>query len=406
VTTSSGFATRAGRDLARGVAIACVLALIVAAALWWILSSANSRRVVAYFDQAVGVYSGSNVEVLGVRVGSIDSVTPAGTQVRVVMSVQRGVRIPANVKAVVVAPSVVSDRYVQLAPVYTGGPTLTDNAVIPRTRTATPVELDQLYDSLNKVATSLGPNGANANGSLSDLLNTLAKNLNGNGQNLHDTITQLSQLTTTLDSNKNDLFGTVDNLAKFTQTLANSDATVRQFTNQLSDVSGFLAGQRGQLAAAVDQLGTSLGQIQSFIQSNRAELKSNVDNLADVTKVLVNERSALAETLDVAPLALDDVVNSYNAASGTLDARADLNDLSQPVLVTICKLLQQGTPSNVPPVLSQACQQVAPILQGLVPLPSAAQVLSSIQQGKLPPLPLPLAGVVYGSASTPTGGGK
>lgn len=404
--TSSGFATRAGRDLARGVAIACVLALVVAAAVWWIFMGANSRRVVAYFDQAVGVYNGSNVEVLGVKVGTIDSVTPEGKQVRVVMSVDRSVQIPADAKAVVVAPSVVSDRYVQLAPAYTGGPTMADNSVIPLNRTATPVELDQLYSSLDKVSSSLGPNGANANGSLSNLLNTLAANLNGNGQNLHDTITQLSQLTTTLDTNKNNLFATVDNLAQFTQTLANSDATVRQISSQLSDVTGFLASQKSQLAAAVQQLGQALGQIQSFIQVNRGELKSNVDNLAAVTKVLVDERSSLAEVLDVAPLALDDVVNAYNASSGTLDARADLNDLSQPVLVQVCKLLQQSTPSNVPPTLTSACDTVAPILQGLVPLPTAAQVLQSMQQGKLPPLPLPMAGVVYGSSASPNGRGQ
>jgi phospholipid/cholesterol/gamma-HCH transport system substrate-binding protein len=404
--TTSGFATKGGKDLARGVAVACVLALVVAAAVWWIFSGANSRRIVAYFDQAIGVYAGSNVEVLGVKVGSIDSVTPVGTQVRVDMTVDRSIRIPSNAKAVVVAPSVVSDRYVQLAPVYTGGATMADNGVIPQSRTATPVELDQLYDSLNKVSTSLGPNGANANGSLSNLLDTLANNLNGNGQNLHDTITQLSQLTTTLDSNKDDLFATVDNLSQFTQTLAGSDATVRQFIGQLSDVSGFLAGQRGQLADAVSELGTALGQVQGFIKDNRAEIKSNVDNLAAVTRVLVNERSALAEVLDEAPLALDDVVNSYNGASGTLDARADLNDLANPPIVEVCKLLEQTTPSNVPPVLANACKQIAPVLQGLVPLPSAAQVLTSLQQGKLPPLPLPLAGVVYGTPNSATGSGK
>jgi virulence factor Mce-like protein len=319
------------------------------------------------------------------------------------MSVDRSIRIPADAQAVVVAPSVVSDRYVQLAPVYTGGPTMADNTVIPASRTATPVELDQLYQSLNKVSADLGPNGANKSGSLSDLLNALAANLNGNGQNLHDTITQLSQLATTLDSNKDNLFATVDNLAQFTQTLANSDATVRQFTQQLDNVSGFLAGQRGQLAAAVSQLGTALGQVQGFIQDNRAMIKSNVDNLRSVTQVLVNERSSLAEVLDEAPLALDDVVNSYNAASGSLDARADLNDLSNPPVVEVCHLLQQLTPSNIPPVLAQACGQIAPILQGAVPLPSAAQVIQSLQQGKLPPLPLPLAGVVYGTPSTGSG---
>lgn len=397
------FATRARRDFARGVAVACVLALVIAAVVWWIFASANTRKISAYFDQTIGVYAGSDVRVLGVTVGTIDSVTPEGTQVRVDMSVDRSIRIPAGAQAVVVAPSVVSDRYVQLAPVYTGGPTMTDNAVIPVARTATPVELDQLYQSLNKVSTDLGPNGANKNGSLSDLLNTLAGNLNGNGQNLHDTITQLSQLATTLDSNKDNLFATVDNLAQFTQTLANSDATVRKFTQQLDNVSGFLAGQRGQLAAAVSQLGTALGQVQGFIQNNRGMIKSNVDNLQQVTQVLVNERASLAEVLDEAPLALDDVVNSYNAASGSLDARADLNDLANPPIVEVCHLLQQLTPSNIPPVLAQACSQIAPILQGAVPLPSAAQVIQSLQQGKLPPLPLPLAGVLYGTPSTGSG---
>lgn len=408
--TTSGFATRAGRDLARGVAIACVLALIVAAAVWWIFSGAESRQVIAYFDQAIGVYGGSDVDMLGVKIGSIDSVTPVGTQVRVVMSVDRNVPIPADADAVVVAPSVVSDRYVQLAPAYTGGPTMADDAVIPIQRTATPVELDQLYDSLNKVSTSLGPTGANADGSLSNLLNTLAANLNGNGQNLHDTITQLSALTTTLNDNKTALFDTVDNLAAFTKTLADSDATVRQFTQELTNVTGFLAGQKSQLAAAVAELGQALGEVQGFIQDNRAAIKSNVDNLASVTQVLVQERAALAEVLDVAPLALDDVVNAYNAASGTLDARADINDLSQPVLVEICKLLKQTTPAGVPAVLSTACNQIAPIIQGLVPLPTPAQVVESLQKGQLPPLPLPLAGVVYGSSATPTaattGGGK
>jgi virulence factor Mce-like protein len=383
-----------------------VLALVIAAAVWWIFQSANTRRISAYFDQTIGVYAGSDVRVLGVKVGTIDSVSPVGTQVRVDMSVDRSVRIPSGAQAVVVAPSVVSDRYVQLAPVYTGGATLGDNGVIPASRTATPVELDQLYSSLNKVSTALGPNGANSNGSLSDLLNTLANNLNGNGQNLHDTITQLSQLATTLDSNKNNLFATVDNLAQFTQALANSDATVRKFTGQLDNVSAFLAGQRGQLADAVSQLGTALGQVQGFIQNNRSLIKSNVDNLAQVTKVLVDERAALAEVLDTAPLALDDVVNSYNAASGSLDARANINDLANPPIVEVCHLLQQVTPTNLPAVLAQACSQIAPVVQGVLPLPSAAQVLQSLQQGKLPPLPLPLAGVVYGTPTSPTGGTK
>ena len=404
----TSFATRAGQNLARTISIICVFALVVALILWWISAGANTNKITAYFDQTVGVYPGSTVRVLGVQVGTIDDVTPEGTQVKVEMSVDRNVKIPAGAQAVVVAPSVVSDRYIQLAPVYNGGAVMSDNATITRDHTATPVELDQLYTSLNKLATALGPNGANSKGALSDLLNTAAANLDGNGQNLHDTITQLSDLSQTLDSNKDNLFSTVDNLAKFTTTLANSDATVRTVTQQLSDVSGFLASERGNLGAAVQQLSTALGQVQSFISDNRSAIKSNVDNLTQVTQVLVQERSALAETLDTAPLALTNLVNSYNAASGSLDARADLNDLSNPPAVIVCHLLEQLAPGSIPAAIKAACDTLAPVLQGLVPLPSPASIIEDLQSGKIPPLPLPIAGVLYTTPTTgsTSGGGK
>ncbi len=298
----------------------------------------------------------------------------------------------------VVAPSVVSDRYVQLTPAYTSGPKLADNATIPRERTATPVELDQLYDSLNKLTTTLGPNGANKNGALSDLLNTAAANLKGNGQNLGDTIKQLGEATKTLSGSKDDLFATVDNLQKFVTTLANSDQQVRSFNTQLAQVSGNLAGQRADLGDALRELSGALGQVQSFIKDNRDVLKSNVDKLTGVTKVLVDQRAALAEILDVAPTGIGNVANAYNAASGTLDARADLNELSQPPIVMVCNLVRQVTPKNLPPVLSDACGQLAPVLTGVLPLPSFQQILTSMQQGKVPPLPVPLLGQMLGSA--------
>ena len=385
-------ATRTRLGLAQAVAIVCVLALVVATAAWWLLYATNQNKITAYFSAAVGLYPGSDVRILGVRVGSIDAVTPQGTTVKVVLSVDKSVQVPANAQAVVVSPSVVSDRYVQLTPVYTGGAAMADNATIPRERTATPVELDQLYQSLDKLTTTLGPNGANKNGALSDLLNTAAANLAGNGQNINDTIKQLGQATQTLAGSKDDLFGTVDNLQKFVTTLAQSDQQVRTFNDQLAQVSGYLAGERTDLGDALSQLSTALGQVQGFIKDNRDEIKSNVDKLADVTKVLVDQRAALAETLDVAPLALGNLQNSYNAASGTLDTRADINELTQPPITMVCNLIKQTTPKNVPQVLSDACGQLAGVLNQALPLPSVAQVISSLQQGKLPPLPVPLLG--------------
>ncbi|GAA1279727.1 MCE family protein [Saccharothrix xinjiangensis] len=384
--------TKAGRGLTRALAMACVLVIVAAAALWWAFAGGDTRRVTAIFGAAVGVYPGSDVRVLGVRIGSIDEVEPQGTAVRVTMSLDRSVEVPADAQAVVVAPSVVSDRYVQLAPAYTGGPTLEDGVTIPRERTATPVELDQLYESLNELTTALGPNGANRDGALSDLLDGAAATLDGNGQALGDTVEQLGDAARTLSGSRDDLFATVDQLQKFTGMLAANDSQVRDVNRQLAEVAGFLADEREDLGAALTELAGALGQVQGFIQDNRAVLKSNVDKLAGITQVLVNQRAALAETLDVAPLALGNLQNTYNAASGTLDTRANINELNQPPIVLVCKLVQGIEPGRVPGALAQACRQLEPILSGQVALKPPAEVLSDLARGKVP-LPLPLAGV-------------
>lgn len=391
--------TRLGQSLARGIAVACVLGLVVAGGLWWTLKDAGTKRVTAFFPSVVGLYEGNDVRVLGVGMGTVTHIEPMGDRVRVEMEYDRGVRIPADVKAAVIAPSLVSDRYVQFGPAYSGGPQLEDAATIPMERTAVPLEVDELYNSLHRMSESLGPNGANRDGSLSDLLNTAAANLDGNGAELNNMITKLSRAAGTLSGNKDDLFATVENLGTFATTLAESDGQVRRFEQQLADVSGFLAGERENLAATVRQLAVTLESVQTFVEDNRGRVKSNVDKLASVTRVLVEQRAALAETLDVAPVGLSNLVNAYNASSGTLDARSNLNELTQPPVAMVCSLLRQ-TPEQLDAV-GDACAEVAPLLDGTVPAPSVAQTVNALNQGQLPPLPLPIAGVVYGS-----GGGQ
>jgi phospholipid/cholesterol/gamma-HCH transport system substrate-binding protein len=392
---STHSASRLGRDLTRGVTIAIVLALVVAAALWWVLLDANQRRYVAMFTGVVGLYEDNDVRVLGVRVGEVDSVEPRGDLVRVEMLVDRDVSIPSGADAVIVAPSLVSDRYVQFTPAYTGGPAMAEGTVLGHERTATPLEVDELYASLNRVSRTLGPNGANADGALSDLLDTAAANLDGNGESMNQTIVQLSKLADTLSGSDQDLFATVDNLRKFTSALAASDEQVNEFSEQAAEVSAFLADERDDLAAAVQQLGVALGAVQQFINDNRTRLKSNVDKLAAVTQVLVEQRAALSEVLDIAPVALSNIINSYNGSAGTLDARADLNELSQPPIVMICRLLRQGTPKELPPALADTCDTLAPIVDGAVRVPPVSDVLAALQSGEAPPIPLPLA-EVYG----------
>ncbi|MEV6642874.1 MCE family protein [Amycolatopsis sp. NPDC051371] len=323
--------TRAGVLTTRFVAAAILLALVVTAALWWVFSGSGQHHVTAFFSRAVGVYSGSDVRVLGVRIGQVDSVTPRGEQVQVDMTVDGSVGIAEDTTVLVIAPSVVADRYVQFAKPARGGPRLKNGASIPAQRTATPVELDQLYASLDTLSKALGPNGANSQGALSDLLKTGAQNLQGNGQAFNDSVRNFAQLARTLAGNSGDLFGTVDELQRFTTMLATNDQQVSGVNQQLSQISGTLAANSGELAHALASLGQALGDVQAFIRDNRGAIKSNVDNLVTTTHTLVEQRQSLAETLDGVPLAVSNVLNAIDPATGRLMGRDNVLEYYPPM---------------------------------------------------------------------------
>jgi phospholipid/cholesterol/gamma-HCH transport system substrate-binding protein len=365
--------------------LVAVVAVLVASGLY-IVMQGPSRLVTAYFASATGVFEDNSVRVLGVPVGDIVEIAPEGTRVRVEMRIDDpDLKLPAEAKAVVISPSLVTGRYVQLTPTWSGGPELADGAVIPIERTAVPLGVDDLARTADELADALGPSGLNSEGALSDALDVGADNLGGNGQALNDTIRNLGELSGTLADSREDLFGTVTELQKFVSMLAANDGEVREFNRRLEDVAGFLAAERGDLATAVRELSIALGEVADFVRDNRELVKSNVDRLTDVTAVVVEQRKALAEVLDVAPAALGNLALAYNGASGTLDTRANINELTLPLPVLVCELVRRTGP--VPPELAAVCDQIAPILEGLVPLPSAAEVITSLQSGQPPPVP-------------------
>ncbi|MCX4514709.1 MCE family protein [Streptomyces sp. NBC_01619] len=325
------------RRLLRRAALVTAPAVIAAAVvtLW---PQPDPVRVTAYFPRTVGIYPGSDVRVLGVRIGEVKEITPQGERVRVTLEYDPGRRVPADAKAAIINSSVVSDRYLQLLPVYRSGPVMRSGDVIPEKRTAVPVELDRVFESLHTTAEALGPRGANKDGSLSRLLGVSADNLEGQGENLHQTVEDLSLAVTTLSDGRKDMFGTIRNLQVFTAVLAADDKNVRSFNDSLEQVAGQLAAEREDLAAALRHLGVALADVSDFVRKNKKSLTSNVEGLSKVTKVLVTQQAALAELLEVAPTGLSNLQNAYNAGAGTLDTRNNPDHPQDPAAL-LCSLL-------------------------------------------------------------------
>lgn len=309
---------------------AVVLLLAIGGGTWWYVNSTSGRtNFTAMFRESVGVYPGSDVRMLGVKVGGVDKVTPQGTQVRVSMHLDRGVAAAADTRAVIISPSLVSDRYVQLTAPYGGsGPKLAAGTVIPIGRTATSVEIDQLTNSIVQLTKALGPEGANKNGALADLLNVGAANLRGNGRAMNQAIDKLSQFSATWSGNRTDLFKTLSNLATFTHTLQSNDRSVRGLNTSLAAVAKVLADDRQSFTAALQQLSVALEKVKTFIDHNKSLISTNVAKLSTITQTLLDERDSLNQALQSAPLALQNLINTYDPTHNALVGRADLNELS------------------------------------------------------------------------------
>ena len=335
--------------LTRVLAFVAVVAVLVAMVLV-MLPDERKNFVTASFPRTVSLYEGSDVRILGVPVGTVDSVTPSGTDVTVRMSYDAKYKVPADANALIISPAIVGDRFVQLTPVYTGGPVMASSATLSEEQTSTPLELDEIYQSIDDLTVALGPDGANSEGALTRLLDTTAKNFAGQGEQFNQTIKDIGKLTGTLDNNKEELFGTVRQMERFVGALARNDQTVRRFNESLASAAGMLEGERDDLAASLKNLGIAMREVSAFVRENRDSLSENIEGLNVVSKILVKQRSALSETLNTAPLALNNLFHTYNPSTGTLDTRANVGEsitqLENDPKLFLCAIVNQTDTSG------------------------------------------------------------
>ncbi|MFD9667556.1 MCE family protein [Rhodococcus sp. NPDC059968] len=317
---------------------AVVILASVASGLVYAQSLQSETHVAAYFQNSIGLYEGDRVMLRGVPVGAVSKIEPAGDQVKVEFSFDSSYPVPADARAAIVAPTLVTGRYIQLSPTYVDGATLGDGAEIPLDRTVVPVEYDEVRAQLDELVTTLGPDGLNGDGSVSRLLDTSAQALDGNGFAVHDAMTNLSDATETLKTGAPDLFGTVKNLQVFVSNLSASDRELAGFSSELSSLSHLLNNNRTELDAALNSVVAMLPRVEKFVSDNRGRLTTDVSALTDVTRVLAERQDEIAQTLHVAPTVLADLYNIYDPDSNSLTGALAAPDLPEPVSL-ICALL-------------------------------------------------------------------
>jgi phospholipid/cholesterol/gamma-HCH transport system substrate-binding protein len=346
-----------------------------------VTSGTPQMTITARFATAPGLYPDNFVDVLGMPVGKVTKVTPGPTYVTVVMEVPASTPIPARAQAVIMAPQVVNDRYVQLSPAYTGGPRMQNEAVIPVARTAVPISVDSIVDSLDQLSNALGPNGANAHGALSAFVASSAHAFGGDGPALHATLTSLGTALSALSSKSPELTALFDNLGNLSQVASQYTTTYQAFANNLAVVSTDLASDDSDIGAALANLQKALGALAQFTSTNASALGQSVTNLDAFAGAVATKQRQLAQVYADLPTALSNLTQAVDprapggpALKARLDPMSDSAGFSQsvcgsPLLRLLLLSIDQSQDKD--PTVDVACG-VNGLLAGLPSPPGAS----------------------------------
>lgn len=310
--------------------------------------------ITAFFPTATAIYPGDDVRVSGVKVGTISSIEPQGTQTKMTMRVDRSVPVPADASAVIVAQNLVAARYVQLTPAYrTEGPKMADGAVIPTDRTAVPVEWDEVKRQLERLATDLAPTGDTSTSSVGRFIDSAANALDGNGDKLRATLAELSGAGRILAEGSGNFVGIIKNLQIFVTALRDSNQQIVSFNNRLATLSSVLDGSKSDLDAALTNLSVATEEVKRFVAGTRNQTAEQLEGLAQVTQTLVDVKDDLEQVLHVTPTAFANGYNIYDPDIGAVRGGFSIPNLASPMQF-VCGMIG-ATQNTTAPETAKLC---------------------------------------------------
>jgi virulence factor Mce-like protein len=286
--------------------------------------------ITAQFEDAVGLYAGNAVSVLGMQVGKVTSVAPEDGYVEVKLEINRGVAVPFDVQAVTVSTSILTDRHVELTPPYRSGPTLKDGDVLSLPRTRTPVEFDRTLAMADRLSRSLEGDG-HGQGPLADLVAIGANIASGSGQDIKAALAQLSEALRLSSDNgaatKEDIHAIANSLATLTQAVTDNDGAIREFGSNIRHLTDIVADENLGTGRAGAELNQILAQAASLLDKNRNGLNTTITNSQTLLKAVTDYRRELAESIDILPMLGTNIYNAVDQNAGVVRAHVLLDKL-------------------------------------------------------------------------------
>ncbi len=335
---------------------------VVGKKLW---NDVEKNTYSAYFAETNGLFVGDEIRILGVPVGEVDKIEPQPTSSKVTFSVDKQYPVPADARAAILSPSLVTSRGIQLVPAYSGGPKLGPGGSIPLNRTAVPVEWDDFRKQLEKLTDALQPTGPGGVNSAGEFINSAADNLRGRGDTARDTVIKLSQAISALGDHADDIFSTVRNLQVLVSALYSSSDLLASFNQNLASVTTVFSNTPNEVANALKGLDGALSDLRGFLAENREAMGVTFDRLGAITTALNDSRGDIKQILHVTPTVFQNFLNIYQPAQSAMTGILALNNFAD-IPQWICSSIEAAARARLDRVSKLCLQYVNPIIKNRI----------------------------------------
>lgn len=296
--------------------------------------------VSASFVESGGIFAGAEVTYRGQPVGRVGQLKLLDDGVQVDMDIDKKVKIPNDLLAVVANRSAIGEQYVDLQPRRDGAPYLQDNSKIDRKDTAIPIDTTELLLNLDQLVNSVDKE------SLRTTVRELGAALKGKGTDLQKIIDSSGKLINDADANVLQTIKLINDGDTVLATQVASGDAIKTWAKNLALLSDTLVSSDSNLRKVIDQGSLASTQITGLIQDNSASIAVLLGNLLTVSELTAVRLDAVEQLFVVYPaVSMGGYVVPAKNAEGHYDAHFGLVVGLQP---PACRPGYGGTNKRVP----------------------------------------------------------
>jgi phospholipid/cholesterol/gamma-HCH transport system substrate-binding protein len=280
----------------------------------------DDYTVSASFAESGGIFSGAEVTYRGQPIGRVGELKLLSDGVEVNLDIEKDVKIPNDVLAVVANRSAIGEQYVDLQPRRDSGPYLKDNSTIARADTAIPIDTTELLLNLDQLVNSVDKK------SLRTTVRELGTALKGRGTDLQRIIDSSGTLIDDADANILQTIKLINDGDTVLATQVASGDAIQTWAKNLALLSDTLVASDANIRQVIDQGSAASEQVTALIQDNRADIAVLLGNLLTMSEITAVRLDAVEQLMVVYPkVAMGGyIVPAKDSGTGHYDAHFGL----------------------------------------------------------------------------------